>query len=374
MRLLERSRFVISALVPAGLLLILFLRGGAADGPDPSADGSSISVISLGDSARAPTENSGVESAGADTGNSDANTGSAGAGNGMLDADSGKTGLPTAGDSSARIDSSVGGDDQASPAPEDSSDDSTAGSEPDSAAAGQNKPPPIPLDQLRVVDNNSFGVGERLEFEISYGPINAGSAVMEVKEVVPMNGRDSYRVISTAQSNRFFSAIYRVEDRVESFIDIQGLFPWKFQQKLQEGKHRANRWAVYDQINHTVSTNRGDLDTPPYVQDVLSILYYARTQEMAVGETLYVDSHSGRKVYPLAVKILSRERVEVPAGTFNCLVVEPMLKAGGLFKHEGRIWVWLTDDAVRLPVLMKTKVIIGTVDAKLKTYRLGKIL
>jgi hypothetical protein len=74
------------------------------------------------------------------------------------------------------------------------------------------------------------------------------------------------------------------------------------------------------------------------------------------------------------VKVQGRERVKVPAGTFDCLVVEPMLKAGGLFKHEGRIWVWLTDDTTKLPVLMKTKVIIGTVDAKLKTYRLGKIL
>jgi hypothetical protein len=236
------------------------------------------------------------------------------------------------------------------------------------------KPPPIPVDELRIVENESFGVGERLEFEISYGPINAGSAVMEVKEVVPVNGRDCYQVISMARSNRFFSAIYRVEDRVESFIDISGLFPWKLKQKLQEGKDRADRWAIYDQINHTVTTNRGTLNVPPYVQDVLSILYYARTREMTVGDTLYIDSHAGRKVYPLAVKIHRRERVEVPAGTFDCLVVEPMLKAGGLFKHEGRIWVWLTDDPVKLPVLMKTKVIIGTVDAKLKTYRLGKIL
>jgi hypothetical protein len=253
-------------------------------------------------------------------------------------------------------------------------DGDSTGAKTTEADSAQSRPAPIPLDQLRVVENNSFGVGERLEFEISYGPIKAGTGIMEVKEIAEVNGRNCYRVISTARSNRFFSAIYRVEDRVESFIDVKGLFPWKFRQKLREGKHRADRWAVYDQVNHTAATNRGDLDMPPYVQDVLSIMYYARTREMAVGETLYVDSHSGRKVYPLAVKILRRERVEVPAGDFDCLVVEPMLKAGGLFKHEGRIWVWLTDDSVKLPVLMKTKVIIGTVDAKLKTYRLGKIL
>jgi len=92
-----------------------------------------------------------------------------------------------------------------------------------------------------------------------------------------------------------------------------------------------------------------------------------------VGEVMYVDNHSGRKIYPLAVKVERREQVEVPAGTFDCFVVEPMLQAGGLFKHEGRIWVWLTADQKKMPVLMKTKVIIGTVDAKLAKYRPGKV-
>jgi len=338
MRCLRRSPFATVLPVAAGLLLLI-LPVVAANGPDPpardtlraAAAGRDSAAVEADDSAAVRTEGSDLFPAVDSLRITDA-----------------RDSLSAAGDSAA------------------------AGTTP--ADSAQRRAPPIPLDQLRVVENNSFGVGERLEFEISYGPINAGTAVMEVKEIVEVNGRDCYRVISTARSNRFFSAVYRVEDRVESFIDTRGLFPWKFRQKLQEGKHRADRWAVYDQINHTASTNRGDLDMPPYVQDVLSIMYYARTREMAVGETLYVDSHSGKKVYPLAVKILRRERVEVPAGDFDCLVVEPMLKAGGLFKHEGRIWVWLTDDSVRLPVLMKTKVIIGTVDAELKTYRLGKIL
>lgn len=348
-------KFPVSAAAWACAGLLLALQAVRANGPDPVSQGSPVGAIFKGDSARAQA----------------ADTVSA------LDTqDSLSAGME--GSASAQMaDDSVRAADSSSDRMTEN--DSTQAMEADSARSAQvdsaqGRPPPIPIDEMRVIDNRAFGVGERLEFEISYGPIKAGSAVMEVREVVQVDGRDCYRVISTARSSRFFSAIYRVEDRVESFIDVRGLFPWKFQQKLEEGKHRANRWALYDQVHHTVTTNRGELDTPPYVQDVLSIMYYARTREMAVGDTLYVDSHSGRKVYPLAVKILGREHVEVPAGTFDCLVVEPMLKAGGLFKHEGRIWVWLTDDAVKVPVLMKTKVIIGTVDAKLKTYRLGKNL
>jgi len=327
-------------------LLILSLQIIGADGPNASCDDSLSVVVETGDSlsANVVTNDSAI----------------------MI--------TPVAGGTTSSLDTSAHDSAGIFSAHDVSPDTVSAGAESDSAGSDQLKPLPIPIDELRMVENKAFGVGEHLEFEISYGPIKAGSAVMEVKEIVEIDGRESYRVISTARSSRFFSAIYRVEDRVESFIDVGGLFPWKFHQKLQEGKHRANRWAVYDQVNHTVTTNREILDIPPYVQDVLSIMYYARTREMTVGDTLYIDNHAGRKVYPLAVKVQRLERVEVPAGTFDCLVVEPMLKAGGLFKHEGRIWVWLTNDRMKLPVLMKTKVIIGTVDAKLKNYRLGKIL
>ncbi len=337
-------RLLILACLPISIGLLLLIIG--AHGPDASGDDSLTVVLDTGDSLS--TDAAATDSA-------------------IMIAPA-AAGLTSSLDTSAHDSSGIYPDSDVSP------DTVSAGAESDSTGSEQMKLLPTAIDELRTVENKAFGVGEHLEFEISYGPIKAGSAVMEIKEIVELDGRNSYRVISTAKSSKFFSAVYRVEDRVESFIDVAGLFPWKFHQKLQEGKHHADRWAVYDQVNHTVTTNRETLEIPPYVQDVLSIMYYARTREMTVGDTLYIDNHSGRKVYPLAVKVMRRERVKVPAGTFDCLVVEPMLKAGGLFKHEGRIWVWLTDDRMKLPVLMKTKVIIGTVDAKLKNYRLGKIL
>jgi len=66
-----------------------------------------------------------------------------------------------------------------------------------------------------------------------------------------------------------------------------------------------------------------------------------------------------------------RERVKVPAGEFDCLVVEPVLEGEGLFQHEGKLTIWMTDDARKMPVLMKTKVKVGSIDASLREYRSG---
>jgi hypothetical protein len=48
--------------------------------------------------------------------------------------------------------------------------------------------------------------------------------------------------------------------------------------------------------------------------------------------------------------------------------VEPLVKEGGLFKHEGNIIIWLTDDELRMPVKVRTKIIVGYVEAKLTNY------
>jgi hypothetical protein len=72
--------------------------------------------------------------------------------------------------------------------------------------------------------------------------------------------------------------------------------------------------------------------------------------------------------------VLERETISVPAGKFDCLVLEPLLTATGIFKHEGSIKVWVTDDRLHMPVLMKSKVLVGSIHAELEDYRLGELI
>ncbi len=72
--------------------------------------------------------------------------------------------------------------------------------------------------------------------------------------------------------------------------------------------------------------------------------------------------------HELRVKFLGRQELEVAAGTFKTIVVEPLVKEGGLFKSEGRIVIWLSDDERKIPVRVNTKVVIGSIDVELKQY------
>ena len=227
----------------------------------------------------------------------------------------------------------------------------------------------------RVVSNRSFGVGERLEFSVGYGVIKAGTAVMEIPEITRIDGRKCYHIVSTARSNKFFSVFFKVDDRVESFMDVYGLYSLRYDKHLREGKFRADVSMVFDQVNNLAIYNAGKdtFEVAPYVQDVLSAFYFVRTQTLTVGKSLFVDNHTDKKNYPLEVKVLRRERVKVEAGEFDCLVVEPILQTPGIFEQKGSLTVWLTDDEKKMPVLMKSKVVIGSISTELVNYRLGEV-
>jgi hypothetical protein len=232
---------------------------------------------------------------------------------------------------------------------------------------------PVDDEINRQIDNIAFGVGEWLQFDIGYGFINAGTATLEVQDLIEFNERPSYQLVSTASSNKFFSSFYPVRDRVESILDAIGLFSWRFEKELREGKYRSHRQYTFDQINHSVVYKGDTLEVAAYVQDALSILYFIRTQKLEVGQSLFVDNFTDGKNYPLEVKVHGRKKIKTKAGKFDCLELEPLLRSSGVFKHEGKLTVYVTDDRLRLPVMMKSKVIVGSITAELSDYRLGRL-
>jgi hypothetical protein len=169
-----------------------------------------------------------------------------------------------------------------------------------------------------------------------------------------------------------------VRDTIVSQLDVDGLFSRYFFKALHEGSYHSSREILLDHAARRSYFRKGN-DSPdtvallPFANDELSVLYYVRTQPLTVGTSIHVPVISGDTSRMIEVRVLARETVEVPAGVFKCLVVEPMLVAAGVFKQEGAIKVWLTDDRLRMPVLMKSKVFVGSIFAELEEYRLGNL-
>jgi hypothetical protein len=217
-----------------------------------------------------------------------------------------------------------------------------------------------------------FGPGERCRFSIEYGPVKAGTATLEVLPMVRRAGRTCYHLSSTAQSAPFFDSIYRVRDRIDTMVDAQSFVTYQYQKMQNEGGYHAENKAVYDPVHGRVKYADGTtFDAPVNALDVLSAFYRARIEKLTPGLSIYIPHHSDRKSFYLEVHVVRKERIDVPAGSFDCVVVEPQVRDAGPFKNKGSLTLWLTDDARHLPVLMKSKVPVGSVDAVLQSYTLG---
>jgi hypothetical protein len=217
-----------------------------------------------------------------------------------------------------------------------------------------------------------FSAGEKLRFSVQYGFIKAGSAWLEIPDVREYNGRQVYTLVARAESNSFFSRFYKVRNRIESFWDSAGLYSLRYAENRREGGHRAKNEILFDYDQQRAVYPDGlAVPIPPEVQDALSSFYFTRTRALPLGGSVFFDYHAGRKSQPLEVKVLGRQKVDTPAGKFDCVAIEPVLKAGGIFKNKGRLVIWLTDDERRMPVMMKSKVAIGSISVILVEAKPG---
>lgn len=232
-------------------------------------------------------------------------------------------------------------------------------------------PPAPPPFQYRKIQNDAFGVGERLTFSVNYGFINAGDAVMSIPGYDTVQGRRCYRVEFTVNSLQSFAWVYKVEDHYLTFIDAEAIAPLKFEQHIREGTYRRDFVAEFDQARHIAKTTEGQYRIPDYVHDIMSAFYFVRTIDFSgyvPGETTMLYNFYKDTSYTLLVRFLGRQELEVEAGTFKTIVVEPLVKEGGLFKSEGRIVIWLSDDDRKIPVRVNTKVVIGSIDVELTSF------
>lgn len=217
-----------------------------------------------------------------------------------------------------------------------------------------------------------FGPGELLVFDLKWKFVTGGVATMSVH---PVPGDTSlWQIRTRARSVGVVDVFYTVRDTLSSTIRKSTLLPVRYEKFQHEGWFHRDSTYVFDQEAGTVTRSSrgrtvGELRLNQNVHDILSSLYRVRTSPLMVGSFVPVTVYEGGKLYTARVNVLRRERVTVPAGTFSCIVVEPILQSEAIFVQKGRLWIWLTDDARRIPVLMESAIPVGKIRAELTSYR-----
>lgn len=225
----------------------------------------------------------------------------------------------------------------------------------------------------------AFEPGERLEYVLKWAGIAAGDSVMEIVEGDVVDGVPLYRVISTATSRSLVDVFYKVRNRYETHINPVDGFSRKYLFNMREGGKRSKRALIFDQDRHIVTRilrKNNQTQSKVYeilegTQDNLSALYALRNEALQVGDSVTYRVFESRKNWELIIDVIAAEEIKVKAGRFKVIVVHPKLKFEGIFRRKGELYVYMTDDQWHIPVLMKSKVKIGSIDAELVRFTLG---
>jgi hypothetical protein len=198
-----------------------------------------------------------------------------------------------------------------------------------------------------------FGAGERMEYVAKLGWMNPGRGSMEIVGVEDVRGRPAVHTRFQLKGRAlFFSANYLLE----SWVDQATFTSLRFTQDNDDDASEKDKVYEIFPDRQTYSVNNGDeVPSVPDPLDEGALLYFVRTMDLEVGQTYELNRYFRPDRNPVIVKVLRKERIKVPAGTFNTIVIQPIIKSRGIFSEGGQAQIFLSDDRDRVMVQMKVR-------------------
>ncbi len=239
----------------------------------------------------------------------------------------------------------------------------------------------------RHIDQKALRRGEKMEYRVHYGMINAAEGIMQIDNRVHwMNRRPCYKVDVYGNTTGFFDMMLRVRDNWGSYIDTSAIVPQRAYRFIQEGKYKKKEITDFYHKEKTAEVHRLDKHTgkllkkekfkvPSNVQDIVSGYYYLRTIDLdtiANGKVFNVKGFFDDTLYNMKVKMVGREKLKTKIGEFNTVVLSPIMPENSLFSGRNPIRAWLSDDKRKIPLKVKAQLVIGALEIDIKDYKSGK--
>ncbi len=192
--------------------------------------------------------------------------------------------------------------------------------------------------------------GERLDYGLRYGPVSIGTLTLRTLRPDTIGTDECWHFRADLELTRSFSWLFWANYRLETWSRVSDLVTLRSYKRTREPRYRAEWTANYDLERSAVGYSDGaTFCIEPGTRDLLSTWYYFRTLSLAPGETVRTALHVDRRNYRLVAVARAARPVTSPAGVFDCIAVVP--DAGGPLGT-----VYLTDDAQRTPVSIRTRI------------------
>jgi hypothetical protein len=227
-------------------------------------------------------------------------------------------------------------------------------------------------------DELAFQRGEELKYWVYYdapllGKVYAGKASLEIsKKSEPFNGRNTFHAIGKGRSTGSFDFFFKVRDRFDSWFDEESLKPYHFKRNTSEGGYKVEDDVDFDYDKMTAKSRNKEISIDSNTFDMVSAFYFARNLDIntiEINDSFPVDFYLDDSVYTSAIVYKGIEIVETRIGRFRCMKFLPMVVTGEVFDNPYPMSLWITDDKNRIPILIKSEIIVGSIKGELFEYK-----
>lgn len=213
--------------------------------------------------------------------------------------------------------------------------------------------------------HHPWAPGERFEYNVKLGMFTVGRATMQVIGIDTIRGVPCYHVLFAIRGR---ALVYSLTDSLESWFGVADLVSRRFDQDGNEnGRLYSRHYDIDARRGLWVRNGKDSGITVVEPLDEASFFYFARTLPLGDGDTYDLPRYFMFDRNPVTIRVLGRQAVTVPAGRFNAIMVRPIFKSRGLFAEGGEATVWFSDDPARIPVRIRSRMSVGTLDMSLRS-------
>jgi len=215
-----------------------------------------------------------------------------------------------------------------------------------------------------------FQIGEKLTFSAQFNFIPAGQASLQVLEADTIDSNPVYHVVFTAWTGKIADRIFKIRDQVHTWIDQENYSTYQQKKKIREGGYKQTTLTKVDYKKSIAVTGKDTFQVTKPLRDTYSLFYYLRTIPLTVGDVMAFSAFDNNHETSFQLEISNREEISVPAGTFSCLKVNPFRNQQSLFKNQGDMIIWFSDDEHHLPVQIQIRMKYGSMLLRLESVTL----
>ena len=217
-----------------------------------------------------------------------------------------------------------------------------------------------------IIAQTPFKIGESLQYHAEFNRVRVGEAELKVSGIEEINTIKSYHIIYVAKTKGLADRLFKIRDQIDIWIDKEGFFTHRLIKNINQGNYKNKVDVRFDYNKSIAKTSTKEISIDFKARDSFSLFYYLRTILLKENDIMSFSSFEGRRIVDYKLQIKGNEIIRTELGNITCTVIRPYQEGGNLFKNQGDMQIWISNDEKRLPVKIQIKMKFGSMTLLLK--------